>query len=348
MKTSQVIVVTGASGFIAKHVMARLLNAGFTVRGTVRSLKKAGQITQTMSRMCGSECLERFSLVAADLLADQGWKEAMQGGAALVHVATYVPAKEPKDPEQVLAPAIEGTRRVLGFAVKAGIKRVVMTSSIAAIGYGHKKQSGEVRFGEDDWTNAEAIKGVWTYPQAKVLSEKLAWEMAKTDGLELTTICPSMVFGPAPDADTSASLKVVQRILEGKVPAMPPGGIGVVDVRDVAEIHTTALLEPQTIGKRIIANCGYVEFLRVAQILGSNYPDIKVPDRTAPAWLLRLLGRFDRTVRQISLDLDVKRIYDGSSGEKLLGRNYRDAEEATLWAAKSLYETGVVKRRADK
>jgi len=348
MKSSQVIVVTGASGFIAKHVMARLLNAGFTVRGTVRSLKKAGQITQTMSRMCGADSLDRFSLVVADLLAEAGWKEAMQGGTALIHVATYVPAKEPKDPELVLAPAVKGTSRVLEFALKAGIKRVVMTSSIAAIGYGHKKQSGELRFDEKDWTDVAGLKGVWTYPKAKVLSEKLAWEMAMTHGLELTTVCPSMVFGPVPDADTSASLKVMQRILEGKVPALPPGGIGVVDVRDVAEIHTTALLEPQTISKRIIANSGYVEFLRVAQILASNYPDIKVPVRTAPAWLLRVLGRFDRTIRQISLDLDVVRLYDGSSGEKLLGRNYRDAEEATLWAAKSLYETGVIKRRADK
>ncbi|VAW19855.1 hypothetical protein MNBD_ALPHA12-281, partial [hydrothermal vent metagenome] len=228
-------------------------------------------------------------------------------------------------------------------ARKAGIKRVVMTSSVAAIGYGGAARRGEVHFGVNDWTDADKVIGHWTYPAAKVLSEKLAWEMAKKEDLQLTTICPSMVFGPAPDADTSASLKLVRQILQGKVPMMPPGGIGVVDVRDVAQIHVAALLDPKTAGKRIIANSGYLEFLRLAQILGAKYPDIKVPARTAPKWLLRLLGRFDRTIRQISLDLDVVRLYDGSSGAKLLGHDYRDASEAALVAAQSLYDVGVVR-----
>jgi len=341
--SSKIIVVTGASGFIAKHVIARLLDAGYLVRGTVRSLEKIIQVRQTMEEMCGTEALDRFALVVADLLADKGWEEAMATATALIHVATYVPAKEPKDPEQVLRPATEGTRRVLAFAKKAGIKRVIMTSSIAAIGYGDKEMRGEVHFGVNDWTDVAGLKGRWTYPAAKMLSEKLAWDLAKRDGFELTTICPSMVFGPAPDADTSASLKILRQILNGKVPALPPGGFGVVDVRDVAEIHVAALLDPASISKRIIANSGYVAFLRVAEILGAKYPDVKVPRHTAPKWLLRVLGRFDRTIRQISLDLDVVRIYDGSSGAKMLGRDYRSSEEAALSAAKSLYETGVVR-----
>ncbi len=343
MASFQTIIVTGASGFIAKHVMARLLDQGFRVRGTVRAEQKIPQIRETMARMCKEPIAERLELVVADLLDDKGWGEAMAGADALIHVATYVPAKEPKDPAQVLAPALEGTKRVLRFAKKAAIKRVVMTSSVAAIGYGHQVRRGEVHFGVSDWTSADKVMGHWTYPAAKVLSEKLAWDIAKKDALQLTTICPSMVFGPAPDADTSASLKVVRQILQGKVPMMPPGGIGVVDVRDVAEIHTKALLDPESIGQRVIANSGYLAFLSLAQILGGKYPGIKVPVRTAPKWLLRIMGRFDRTIRQILLDLDVVRLYDGSSGGKLLGRDYRDANEATLAAAKSLYDAGVVR-----
>lgn len=348
MANLKTVVVTGASGFIAKHIIAQLLELGFAVRGTLRSQAKIPQVRQSISEMVAKPAFQRFSLFTCDLLSDTGWAEAMLGADGVMHVATVVPMKEPKVRDDVIRPAIEGTQRVMGFAHSAGISRIIMTSSIAAIGYGVKNDKGTVRFTEADWTSVEGLKGTWAYPEAKVRSEVLAWETAKRNGVRLTTVCPSMVFGPAVDADTSASLEIVRRVLAGKVPAMPPGGIGVVDVRDVANIHVAAFLNPTSAGRRVIANAQYMEFIAIARLLGANYPEVKVPGRAAPKWLLRFLGRFDRTIRQISADLDTIRLYDGSYGAELMGRDYRTPEEATISAAESLYELGIVKHPSRK
>ncbi|HHG89161.1 MAG TPA: NAD-dependent epimerase/dehydratase family protein [Devosia sp.] len=348
MADLRTIVVTGASGFIAKHVIAQLLELGFAVRGTLRSQAKIPQVRQSISQMVSKPAFQRFSLFTCDLLNDAGWAEAMLGADGVMHVATVVPMKEPRDRDEVIRPAIEGTQRVLRFAHGAGISRIIMTSSIAAIGYGVKNDKGTVRFTEADWTSVEGLRGTWAYPEGKVRSEILAWEMAKRDGIKLTTVCPSVVFGPAVDADTSASLEIVRRVLAGKVPAMPPGGMGVVDVRDVANIHVAAFLNPTSAGRRVIACAQYMEFAAIAGLLGSNYPEVKVPTRTAPKWLLRFLGRFDRTVRQIAADIDTVRLYDGSYGAELMGRDYRTPEEATISAAESLYELGIVKHPSRK
>ncbi len=344
MAEQDTVVVTGASGFIAKHIIVQLLEAGYGVRGTVRAPEKIAQIRQSVSEMVDGSAFRRFSLFTCDLLSDAGWAEVMLGASAVMHVATVVPAREPKDRLEVIRPAVEGTERVLRFAREAGIKRIVMTSSIAAIGYGVKNDKGTAHFSEDDWTSIEGLKGAWTYPEAKVISEKLAWDMAKRDGFELTTVCPGMVLGPALDTDTGASLEVVRQLLAGKVPAVPPGGMSAVDVRDVAQIHVAALGDPASAGRRVIAVADYVVFSEVARVLGANYPGLRVPTKVAPKWLLRVLARFDRTVRQIAADLDTKRLYDGTYGARLMGQPYRSPEEATLSAAESLFELGVVQK----
>lgn len=342
---SKVIVVTGATGFIAKHVIAQLLDLGFVVRATLRNLNKQQQVRQTIASMCSEQALERFELVSCDLLEDEGWKEAMEGADALMHLAAFVPAMEPKEAAAVIRPSLEGSERVLGFALSAGIRRVIMTSSIAAIGYGHDSKEKTINLTADDWTNIAGLKGGWAYAKAKVLAEKRAWEIAGKSRLDLTTICPGMVFGPVPDTDTSASLEVVKRLLNGQVPAIPPGGLSVVDVRDVAKIHVMALGQDKTIGKRIIASAHYIEFVEIAQILREGYPKIKLPTSKAPVWLMRFLGLFSRTIKQVVADLDVVRNYDGSGGEELLEGKYRDGQEATLSAAESLIELGLIKSK---
>jgi len=343
MTKGDIIVVTGATGFIAKHVMAQLLDAGFRVRATLRNPDKSQQVHKTIDGMCASPINERLELVQCDLLADEGWKQAMDGARALMHLAAYVPAREPKKEESVIRPSLEGSERVLNFALDAGINRVVMTSSIAAIGYGHKYAGSSVDFTADDWTDVVGLKDSWAYPKAKVLAEKLAWKIADEKGLDLTCICPSMVFGPIPDNDTSASLEVIKQLMTGQIPAIPPGGLSVIDVRDVAKIHVSALNDDKTFGQRIIASAQYIKFTQIAEILGTKYPSAKIPRFIAPILLLKIVGVFSRTIRQIVADLDVVRNYDGSAGEQLLGCKYFDASDASLASARSLIELGLVK-----
>lgn len=337
------IVVTGATGFIAKHVMALLLEEGFQVVGTVRNPAKAEEVRATLSDICRVAVGQENLLIRpADLLADGGWHDVMAGADAVMHLAAAVPMREPRDPQSVIRPALEGTERVLLHAARAGINRVVMTSSIAAIGYGHSPREKTIRLGVRDWTDIKGLKGSWAYAEAKTRAELRALEMAEKAGIGLTTVCPSMVFGPALDADTSASLEVVLRLLKGQVPIVPPGGMSVVDVRDVAQIHVNALHDGATLGQRLIASAEYVTFMQVADVLRAAYPDMRFPSLTAPAWLMQLFGRFDRTIRQVAADLKVVRQYDGSSGEAVLGQNYRNMQEATLSAAESLIELGMV------
>jgi len=340
---SKIIVVTGISGFIAKHVAAQLLDLGFNVRGTLRNPDKLQQVQQAISLMCSDKALERLELVKCDLLSDGGWKEAMADSSALMHLAAYVPAMEPKDRDAVIRPSLEGTERVFRFARAAKIKRIIMTSSIAAIGYGHDIKSKSVNLTADDWTNVAGLKGGWAYAEAKVLAEKSAWEIAKENRIDLTCICPSMVFGPAPDTDTSASMEVVKRLLNRQVPAIPPGGMSVVDVRDVAKIHVVALGNNDTIDQRIIASAHYIKFAEIVEILRDEYPDIKFPNNVAPVWLLKFIALFSRTIKQLVADLDVVRNYDGTAGAKLLGGKYRDGREATLASAQSLIQLGMIK-----
>ncbi len=341
MQEVQRVVVTGVSGFIAKHVTVKLLRAGFAVRGTVRNPQKARAVKQTIMSVCSAQEAGRLEFVQADLLSDEGWSEAMAGADAVMHIATAVPGREPKRAETVIRPALEGTERVLGHAVQAGIRRVVMTSSIAAIGYGHSEGSRVLNLTDKDWTRIEGLKRAWAYVEAKTLSEIKAWQIAERR-LDLTVICPSVVFGPALDNDLSASQKAILRLLKGNVPALPPGGFSVVDVRDVAQMHVDALLKRESIGKRFISSAEFMPFAEISRVLQASYPDLKFPSATVPAWLLQVLGRFSATLRPILPDLKVTRYYDGSPGAKLMGRAYRSGQEATLSAAESLIELGLV------
>ena len=343
MSKFDVIVVTGATGFIAKHVIAMLLNAGHQVRGTLRNVSKGEGVLETLNSMVGHDLVQNFSLFECDLLSDDGWGDAMDGADAVMHIATYVPAREPKNAQTVIRPALEGTERVMGFAASAGVKRIVMTSSIAAIGYGHKVTGKHVNHDGDDWTDLEGLGNSWAYAAAKTLSEKRAWELANEMGIDLTCVCPSMVFGPAIDTDTSASLKVILRLMNGQVPALPPGGMSVVDVRDVAQIHVDALSNQTSFGRRIISSAHYITFEQVSEILRVAYPHKNFPSYTAPVWLMKFLGKFERTIKQIAADLDSVRYYDGGPGEQLMARDYRDGQEAVLSAAKSLIKLGMVK-----
>ncbi len=342
MQTDQPVLVTGASGFVGRHVVTQLLAKGFTVRGTVRSAEKAASVRETVSHINGPEALDRLDFYIADLLSDDGWASAMKGVGVLFHIATMVYGVEPKNPDDVIRPALEGTERVLRFAKDAGVNRIVMTSSIATIGYGHGKQHGVLHIDETHWTDVEGLKGAWSYSEGKTRAERFAWEFTAQHGIGLTTIHPGMILGPALDVDAGVSIEFVNMCLNGKVPALPPVGFCIVDVRDVAEMHLAAAGDPASIGQRYIAAGPYRTFLQAAAVLADNYPKAKVPNSEIPLWIMKIIGRFDRTVRQIAAEFDCERHFDGSKGAKLMGHDYRPPEEALLSAAESLIEFGII------
>lgn len=338
---SKIIVVTGASGFVAKHAILIALNAGYRVRGTLRNMAKADGIRQVMAEHCG-EAANNLEFVEADLLSDDGWDAACDGVDAILHTAMVVPTAEPKDKSSVLKPALEGTMRVLNAARSANVGRVVMTSSISTVGYGRGNPKGEMHLTEADWTDDEKVAESWTYAAAKTRAEKAAWEFAGANDLQLTTIIPGMIVGPALDDDNSGSLDAVRIPMTGKVPSVLPGGFSAVDVRDVAAMHVNALEQDWTNGQRVMCAGNYFSFLDQASALAEAYPDRKLPKKAAPLWLMKFLAKRLRALSQIASDLETVRIYDKTRGEKLLGRPYISAKDAILSSADSMVKLGLV------
>ncbi len=341
----QKVLVTGASGFVAKHVIGQLLVAGYAVRGTVRGQSKVPGIWSAVAALApGRE--QGLELIEADLLDDRGWQEAMDGVDAVMHVAAAILAEEPRDPDVVVRPAVEGTERVLRFAHAAGIKRVIMTSSIATVGYGHGHETGVRRYTEADFTDLAGMKRSWAYCIGKTKAERAAWDFARANGIELTTIHPGAILGPATDADTSISLGMVIGLLDGSTPALPNIGFAISDVRDVAEMHLAALRKQESIGERYLCTSPYTRFSDVAAILRQDYPDRKITRQIVPDWILRLLARFGGPVRQIINDVGNEKHFDGGKGERLLGHAYHSVNEAVLSAAESAIRLGLVRPKA--
>lgn len=346
MTDQGLILVTGATGFVGKWTILELLKAGHQVRGTVRSLARAKEVTDTLAAELGQGALERFELVEADLLDDNGWSEAMQGVAIVMHIATAIRADEPRDQSLVIRPALEGTQRVLRFAHAAGIKRIIMTSSIATVGYGHGQTSGRRVYDETYFTNLQGMRWTWAYCVGKTKAEQFAWAFAKDNGIGLTTIHPGAIIGPALDQDASISLMMVSGLLNGTTPAMPSNGFSIIDVRDVAALHLAALSSPETIGQRYLATAEYVPFPEVGNILRAAHPDWQVTTKTVPDWIIRLIAAFGGPARQIINDIGNEKVFDGSKGEKLLGRKYIAAKDSILATADSVIRLGMVKQKA--
>ena len=345
------ILVTGITGFVGKWVALDLLRAGCEVRGTLRSLSRSSEVTETLQRELGAGApvaLKRLELVEADLLDDRGWAEAMQGISAVMHVAAAIRGDEPKDQSLVIRPALEGTERVLRFAADAGIKRIILTSSIATVGYGHGQTSGRRVYNETHFTNLEAMRWTWAYCIGKTRAERLAWQMAKEHGLELTTIHPGAIIGPALDEHASISIGLVTGLLAGKVPAMPSNGFSIIDVRDVSALHVAALENPATIGERYLATSDYTPFPKVADIVRAAYPDWSITTKTVPDWLIKLIARFGGPARQIINDIGNEKIFDGSKGEALLGRKFISGPDAIRATAESAIRLGLVTKPVPK
>ena len=260
------VLVTGGSGFIGSHCILQLLGAGHQVRTTVRSLKREGDV-RALLREGGAEPGDRLSLFAADLEQDAGWPEAVAGCQYVLHVASPFPAGVPKHEDELIVPAREGALRVLRASRDAGVKRVVLTSSFAAIGYGHAAQKAP--FDETNWTDPNG-EDVSPYVKSKTLAERAAWDFIAREGgdLELSVVNPVGVFGPVLGPDYSTSILIVQRLMDGAAPGCPRFHFGIVDVRDVADLHIRAMTNPAARGERFLAVAGdFMSILDIAKVL---------------------------------------------------------------------------------
>ncbi|MGJ5046658.1 SDR family oxidoreductase [Bradyrhizobium oligotrophicum] len=339
------VLVTGGSGFIGAHAVLQLLAAGHRVRATLRDLDRRSEVL-AMLRRGGAVDTGPLSFHAADLTRDEGWLAAVDGCDYVLHIASPLPASVPKDETELIVPAREGTLRVLRAARDAGARRVVVTSSFAAIGYGHGARRRP--FDETDWSRLDG-PGIQPYPKSKTLAERAAWEFIAREGgaLELATINPVAVLGPVLGPDFSTSIAMVQALLAGQAPAVPRISFGLVDVRDVADLHLRAMTDPAAKGERFLAMAGRsVSLLEIAQVLRARMGAAgrRVPRRELPDWLARLLGLAVPQLRAVRPLLGRYCEASADKARRLLGWSPRSNEDAIVATAESLLELGIVKR----
>ncbi len=330
------VLVTGGSGFTASHCILQLFNAGYSVRTTIRDLKREPEV-RALLKNGGLDPADRLTFFAADLSTDSNWQEAANGCDYILHVASPFPPKAPKHEDDLIIPARDGTLRVLRAARSAQVKRVVVTSSFAAIGYGHPQRA--YPFTEDDWTDPNA-KDIRPYVKSKTVAERAAWDFIAKEGngLELSVVNPVAILGPVLAADYSPSIQIVQRLLAGQIPACPRIYFGVVDVRDVAGLHLLAMIHPAAKNERFLALSGnFVSFVEIAQILKANLgPAAKAPTRELPDWFVRIMGRFVPPLKEILPELGKKKNATNEKAVRLLGWSPRSPQEAILATAESL------------
>ncbi len=339
------VLVTGGSGFIAGHCMLQLLAAGHTVRATLRSPQREAEVRATL-RAAGASGDARLSFHVADLTSDAGWAAAMRGCRYVLHVASPLPAGIPRHEDEIIVPARAGTLRTLRAARDADVQRVVLTSSFAAIGYGHPAQTAP--FDENRWTNLGGSQ-LTAYVKSKTLAERAAWDFMTREGdaLELAVVNPVGVFGPALGSDLSASLQIILRMLNGGVPACPRLYLGAVDVRDVADLHLRAMTHPAARGERFLAVAGpSLSLLQVAEVLRRHLGSgaRRAPRHQIPDWLVRLLAMCGHRLARAALpELGKVKNSSNDKARRLLGWQPRDREECIAASAASLQQLGLIK-----
>ncbi len=339
------VLVTGGTGFIGSHVILQLLNDGHQVRTTMRNLKREGDLLAQL-KTGGVVPDGQLSCYAADLMQDAGWAEAVAGCDFVHHVASPFPLHVPKDENELILPARDGALRVLRAARNAGVKRVVLTSSFAAVGYGHPPAKSH--FDETDWTDLTSDVPVAPYQKSKTIAEHAAWEFVAREGgsLQLAVVNPVGVFGPVLGPDLATSIILTQRLLNGDVPGCPNLSFGVVDVRDVVDLHLRAMIDPKANGERFLAVAGEsVSILDIAKIYMSHMGAAasKVPTRRIPDWLLRIVAQFDGATKGILPELGTVKTASNAKARRVLGWTPRSNEESILSTGESLLRLGLLK-----
>ena len=339
---STTVLVTGATGYIAKHCILQLLQQDYQVRGTLRSSIHEKGLRDTFAQHIDAD--DRLEFVTAELMSDEGWADAVRDCHFVLHVASPVPSLEPKDEDDVIIPARDGTLRVLQAAANAGVQRVVLTSSIAAVVEGHDPD-GRI-FTEEDWSNTDAK--ISAYAKSKTLAERAAWEFVNNlpDGktLELVVINPSSVIGPLLDEHTSASVEIVGKFMRRQVPGCARSGFPLVDVRDTAAAHLAAMTAPQAAGKRFICSVKFYWLQEIALILEDQFADrgYRIPTRLLPDFFCRLFALFDGSVKRVIDTLSQQIEVSSERLKSTLDWHPRPVEDAIIDTAESLIEYGLL------
>lgn len=353
MSSGETVLVTGGSGYIGGWCVASLLQRGYVVRTTVRDLSKETAVRTSLAKLADPG--NRLSFHVANLTSDDGWDAATEGCDYVLHVASPLGVADPKDPNDLIVPAREGARRAIAAAIKAKVKRVVMTSSVAATNKGAPRRdtvhegpadpTGDWISDETVWTDPDAPK-VSAYARSKTLAERAAWELIHSSSghTTLATVNPALVLGPVTSRDFSESIQVVERLLSGRIPGLPRLGFNVVDVRDVADLHIRCMTEEKAAGERFIASGEFVWMTDLAVLLRERLGPAaaKVPTRKVPDFLIRLAGLFDKDLGSVTPGLGHKHDFSHGKAERILGWKPRPTEETILDCSNSLIAVGAV------
>ena len=328
--------VTGGTGFLGGWCVAQALERGHDVRTTVRDRRRESALRESVAN-AGVDPGDRLSVVAADLTSEDGWAEAVAGCRYVLHVASPFPPEQPKDPDELIVPARDGALRVLAAALDAGVERVVMTSSVAAI-RGSRASSESAPYTEADWTDGDDTTRT-PYVRSKTIAERAAWTLVRDAGAEkrLAVVNPGAIIGPPLSADRSTSLQAIQRLLDG-MPAMPRLGFTFVDVRDVADLHLRATVDPAAGGERFIAADEFLWTADVAEVIRDRLGDAapKVPTRVAPNLVVRAMSLVDGGIRPYVTDLGRRQWISSEKARRTLGWEPRPVEDSIEDTARAL------------
>jgi dihydroflavonol-4-reductase len=334
------VLVTGGSGYLAGWCIVGLLQRGYRVRTTVRNPARERDVHAAVESQVGPG--PHLTVHQADLMSDEHWAHAIEGCDYVLHVASPFPPKQPKDPDELIVPAREGTLRVLREALDARVERVVITSSIAAVRLAKGAQAKVLD--EEDWTDPDD-SSLTPYVRSKTVAEQAAWELVKQRGEQdrLAVVNPGAIIGPALNDDVSYSLQAIQRLMDGG-PGVPRLGFSFVDVRDVADLEIRAMTSPEAGGQRFIAVTQFMWMADAGQVLRDRLGEraSKVPTRTVPDLLVRGMALFDGGIRSVVAGLGKKQEVSSAKARSTLGWSPRPIEDTIAETAESLIQHGVV------
>jgi dihydroflavonol-4-reductase len=341
--SSKRVLLTGVTGFLGSHTTIQLLEKGYQVIGTLRDMKRANSIKNVIAQHTSHTDNLRF--VEADIQDENIWQKLMVGVDYVQHIASPFPKIMPKDENDLIIPARQGNINILSAASACGVKRVVITSSTAAISYGQPKERRKRTFDETDWTDVNRNDDIAPYYKSKTIAEKAAWDFIKNDhsGLELVAVCPGLILGSLLEEDFNASANVLIKLLDGSMPALPQIGFDMVDVRSIASLLILAMETPEAKNQRYIGSSGYLTLSNMSRILKMAYPKMKIPSRKLPNFMVHVLSLFDATLKPILLDLGTERKMNNSKAINDLGWKLIKPEETVLSCAASILQLGIIK-----
>ena len=336
----ETVLVTGGTGFIGLHCLQQLLDKGYKVRTTIRSESRKQEVMDAMKKH--SSNYENLEFFIADLLNDDGWKEAVEGSKYVLHVASPFFLGEPENEDVFIKPAVEGTLRVLKACADADVQKVVLTSSFAAVGYGHPREK-EV-YTEEDWSSVDGE--ISPYAKSKTLAERAAWEfvenLEESKKFELTVINPVAVTGPMLTSDIGSSNDFLLKLISGSMPACPKIHMGYIDVRDVAKAHIFSMTEEKTNGERIIVSENEMFFAEVGKTL-NEAGFKKSPTKEMPNFLVKIMSLFVGELKTLLSALNRKGDIDKTKAKSFFNWDYISTEQSVTETAQQLQDMGLTK-----